>query len=304
MSSAENRLWQAASVDQNGVFGDRVETHTSKADFDAIYRDPDPRRYFSELSHFEYQVPQQALPVIESVLAESTRIAQRSQVVLDLCCSYGINAALLRGDVDLNALTHRYIDAALISMSSDELIVADRAFHSARIRRPDLTVLGIDVSKPAIEYGLRTGLLADGWSENLEVSEPTEALAAGVREVDVIICTGGVGYISEQSFRRVLGAVARPRQLVIVVFVLRVFSYEAIEATLAEYGLVTERLPGTFLQRRFVNQTESDAAVRDVRRRGLDPSGKESAGYFHAECWISRPAADVKGEQAVRRSCL
>ena len=74
-------------------------------------------------------------------------------------------------------------------------------------------------------------------------------------------------------------------------FVLRVFDYAKVAALLKEYGLVTERLPLTFPQRRFVNDGERTAAIRDVKRRGLDPAGKEADGWYHADCFLTRPAA-------------
>ncbi len=62
----------------------------------------------------------------------------------------------------------------------------------------------------------------------------------------------------------------------------------------ALYGLVTEQVPEvTYPQRRFADRREQAAATHDVQLRGLDPRGKESAGWFHANCFISRPAATV-----------
>ena len=80
------------------------------------------------------------------------------------------------------------------------------------------------------------------------------------------------------------------KQVHLVVFVLRVFDYGPIAAVLAERGLVTEKRPGTFPQRRFADAAEQEAAVHDVRARGLDPTGKEADGWYHAECFVSRPA--------------
>ncbi len=71
--------------------------------------------------------------------------------------------------------------------------------------------------------------------------------------------------------------------------VLRVFDYAPIAAVLAARGLVTERR-ATFPQRRFADAAEQAAAVHDVRARGLDPTGRESAGWFHADCFVSSPS--------------
>jgi hypothetical protein len=101
-----------------------------------------------------------------------------------------------------------------------------------------------------------------------------------------------VGYIGARTFERLVRAVDRPEDLWLVVFVLRVFDYADIATTLAGFGLVTEQVPGTtFLQRRFADADEHRAATLDVTRRGLDPAGREADGWYHADCFVTRPAA-------------
>jgi SAM-dependent methyltransferase len=261
---------------------DGARTADSKADFTDVYTRPDPRAYFRTLRPLDYQIPQRALPVVEAVLERTGR-----RTVLDVCCSYGINASLLRCAVDLAEVSDRCVERA--DWSADDVIADDAAFYAAR-RRRDLSVLGLDASKPAIEYGLATGLLDGGWAENLEDADPSPALAAGLRDVGLVVCTGGVGYIGPRTFDRIASAVADPAGLWLVVFVLRVFDFADIAATLAGYGLVTEQLPGTFPQRRFADRAEAEAAVADVRARGLDPTGREADGWFHADCFVTHPA--------------
>jgi hypothetical protein len=270
---------------------DEALTGTTKADFTDIYTRPDPRAYFDELVGLEYQIPQRAHPVVEAVLAASERDG-RPRTVLDVCCSYGINGALLRYDVDLDDVAARATDRALADLAPQRLVEADARFYAERLRRPDLRVLGLDVSQPAIDYAIGTGLLDDGWAEDLEEHDPSPELAAGIAGTGLVVSTGGVGYIGRRTFERLLGAVADPRDLWLVVFVLRVFDYADIAAALAEYGLVTEQVEGTtFVQRRFADQDERRAATADVTRRGLDPTGRESDGWYHADCYVTRPAA-------------
>jgi SAM-dependent methyltransferase len=273
------------------LLDDDALTGTTKTDFTEIYTRPDPRAYFGALTGLQYQIPQRARPVVEAVLSASEQDG-RPRTVLDVCCSYGINAALLRCGVDLDDVAARAIDPLRADLPPDEVIADDRRFYAERLRRPDLTVLGLDVSRPAIDYAVAAGLLADGWAEDLEDADPSAELAAGVAGTGLLVCTGGVGYIGHRTFERLLRALDDPQDLWLVVFVLRVFDYADVAAALTEFGLVTEQVEGaTFLQRRCADGDEYRAANLDVARRGLDPTGREADGWYHADCYVTRPAA-------------
>lgn len=267
-----------------------------KAHFDDIYDQPDPRSYYRTLGALDYEIPQRALPVLQALVAAlpADPVADRPPRVLDVCCSYGINAALLRFDVSLDELHQRYTSEELGSLSPAELASADDAFFAARRRTEAPRVAGLDVAANAVAYGCRTGLLDDGWVEDLESVDPSPALAAELADVDLVTVTGGVGYIAEPTFARLAaGRDDRPAPWV-ASMVLRIYPYDAIAATLAEHGLVTEKLDGaTFVQRRFADDAERDAALEGVLARGLDPAGLEGDGRFHAELYVSRPADDV-----------
>jgi hypothetical protein len=96
------------------------------------------------------------------------------------------------------------------------------------------------------------------------------------------------------ALARLLQCIRAPEQLWVAVFVLRVFSYHAIAPSLACYGLVSEQVPELSVpQRRFADPQEARAALQDVHRRGLDPRGKETDGWFYAGCFLSRPAQQI-----------
>lgn len=264
-------------------------TSEHKSDFSTIYTNPDPRGYFRTLAPLRYQVPQRALPVVRAVLA-----ASGADTVLDVCCSYGINAALLRHRVDLDDVSERACDPARRRLSAEDVIRTDERFYALRRRAGGPSVLGLDCSAPAIDYALRTGLLDDGWAEDLEAGAPSPALAEGLRDVGLVVCTGGVGYVGRRTFERIAASVGEPRRLWFATFVLRVFDFADIAAGLARHGLLTERVPGvSFRQRRFADADEAAAARHDVLALGLDPAGKEDDGWYHADCYLTRPATDA-----------
>jgi hypothetical protein len=221
--------------------------------------------------------------------------------VLDLCCSYGVNAALLGCDLSMTDVVRHYRDPALVDVPPAELAVADRAFYAAHRRPRPPRIFGLDVASNAVGYAQRVGLLERGWAENLETGPPSASLTTALAEVEMITATGGVGYITERTFDALLDGLSVQRRPWVATFVLRIFSYERITATLREHGLVTENLSTvTFPQRRFASTHERDSALAAVRALGLDPAGKEDRGQFHASFYLSRPPSDVEAEPLSR----
>jgi hypothetical protein len=50
--------------------------------------------------------------------------------------------------------------------------------------------MGVDVSRNAVYYGLRSGILDAGFAENLEQDEPTEEFGRAVSGADLLTVTG------------------------------------------------------------------------------------------------------------------
>ncbi|MER5866006.1 hypothetical protein [Kitasatospora sp. NPDC002040] len=257
-----------------------------KAGFAEAYGGPDPRGYFRALGPYEYVTPHHAQQVFRLLTA-----AREPRTVVDLCCSYGINAALLNHRLTLAELYRRYTDPALDGLSTPELSLRDRQFYAASRRPEAVPVVGIDVAPGPVEYARRVGLLTASFAENLERSAPSPALRALVADAGLVTVTGGVGYVSARSFDHLLACVESPPW--VAAFVLRAVPYGPVAEVLAEHGLVTERLDRTFPQRRFTGPEERAGVLRAVIGAGLDPAGLESSGWFHTVLYVSRPPAQV-----------
>lgn len=262
-----------------------------KSRFDDIYDRPDPRAYFGRLAPLGYEIPHHAQPVFRRVAAE--RVAARDgrprqPAVLDLCCSYGINAALLNHDVTLAEMAERYTSRTAQAMSTAELIEWDKEFYAQR-RRPDaVPVIGLDVAAPAVHYALAVGLLDAAFTEDLEQGPPSPRLERALEEVGLVTLTGGGSYITDRTFTALLDGARRP--VWVSAFVLRTVSYEPIERTLAAHGLrTTVDSSRTYPQRRFTDAREQQYAIEAVRALGHDPTGREQAGHFHSLHYESRP---------------
>ncbi len=265
-----------------------------KARFDHIYNQPDPRPYFQTLEQFGYEIPahgQAMFTLLVAKLLEEKR--PEDLAVLDLCCSYGVNATLLNHDLTLDDLYQRYRSPELADLSSRELADDDARFYGSRRRRSPLPMLGIDTADQAVGYAARAGLLAVGSHENLETADPSESLRRCLAGVGLITVTGGIGYISERTFDRVLQATGGTPW--VASFALRWVSYDPIASVLDKHGLVTETLATrTFPQRRFTDEAERAYVLAELARIGIDPAGKEAKGRYHAHFYLSRPAAHVK----------
>ena len=274
------------------ILGRNMHQKSGKASFGHIYDLRDPREYYRTLGGMNYRAPEHGQRLF-STLIEKRRNGNGPVNVVDLCCSYGVNAALLKYDVVLDDLYERYSSNEL-PLFGDELAEADAAYYAGRQRKAAPRVVGVDVAGNAVSYALKAGLLDAGSGEDLENEPPSEALRREVSNADLFTVTGGIGYISERTFDRLLGCVEGGRYPWIAVLALRWVSYGKISEVLEKYGLVTEKLEGyTFEQRRFANEEERDYVCRELGRLGIDVVGKESEGSYHAEFYLSRPAEQV-----------
>lgn len=263
-----------------------------KADFGAIYDQPDPRAYYSTLGPFDYLIPQHGADIFARLLkARATADGPRPRI-LDVCCSYGVVATLMKTELDLAGVYAHYREAAEQELTREQLVEVDRRLLQERPVPGAPTVVGLDVAPNAIGYALETGALDGGVVENLEVDEPSAELGELIADVDLITTTGGVGYVTEKTFGRLLDLA--PDAVWVAAFCLRTYDYGPIIESLSARGLETERLPQTFPQRRFTDAVEARWAVAEVRERGSDPAGKEDDGCYHAEFYLSRPAGEVE----------
>lgn len=267
------------------------EPNKDKACFDSIYTEPDPREYYRVLGGLNYVIPDLAKDIFRKLIAALEQLRGRPIKVLDLGCSYGNNAALIRYPLDFARLQQRYVDLQISNVSTPELISLDRHFFQSWPRQ-DLTIVGCDISRPAVEYARAVGLIDDGITQNLEQEPLTQASKEILQGVDLIISTGAIGYVTERTLSRLLRAIGEPAPW-LAAFVLRMFPYDTITNVLDEYGHVTEKASGaTFVQRRFQSEQELISVLTRLETLGIDSRNKEMDGLLHSELFLSRPPED------------
>ncbi|MFI2205611.1 hypothetical protein ACH47Z_33520 [Streptomyces sp. NPDC020192] len=283
-------FWEEYGMAGSGAGGTEGVTG-GKSRFDDIYDRPDPRTYFRRLGPLEYEIPHHAQPVFRQVAAERAALDDGRPgrpAVLDVCCSYGINAALLNHDVTLAEMYERYTSPARQTMPTVELAARDKEFYAERRRADAVPVYGQDVSAPAVRYALEVGLLDAAFTDDLEQGSPGPGLSRALADIGLITLTGGGSYITARTFAALLDGVRRP--VWVSAFVLRTVSYQPIVRTLAAHGLhTTLDVSRTYPQRRFTDEREQRYAIEAVRALGHDPAGLEESGRFHSLHYESRP---------------
>ncbi len=271
------------------------EINEAKAEMGHIYDRTDPRAYFRELSKLDYVIPAMAAPVFTALMAALEEQRARPLSVLDVGCSYGVNAAMLKHDVGLSALYAHWARDDVAAASTRAVITRDQQFFADLPRRRPVTVVGLDAAANAVGYGQAAGLLDHGVVGNLE-HEPLPTTAIDVLAgVDLVVSTGCVGYVTERSFEALLPAVTKGEAPWMAHFVLRMFPFDAVADALSDWGYATEKLDRiTFVQRRFADDGEQREVLGHLRSLGIDPTGREALGQLHAELYVSRPKDDVR----------
>lgn len=269
---------------------------TGKASFDHIYTQPDPREYFRTLRRYDYRIPQLAKPYFENLIRD-VRAATGVPIptILDVGCSYGINAALLKCDATMDELYERYDALDADSQTRGTLVARDREMVRAR-GRMGARFVGLDASGAALSYARAAGFLDDAVHADLEERDLTPDERRRLRGVDLVVSTGCLGYVTDRTIARVVEANG-DRRPPMAHFVLRMFPFGPVAERLAGLGYGTVHLAGVFKQRRFASVEERSLTLGALSAAGVDARGLEEDGWLYAELYVSRPN---DGHDAVR----
>lgn len=270
------------------------EINDAKSSMDHIYDRTDPRAYFRELKSVGYRIPGAAKPILQQLIAALHRRTGETVHVLDIGCSYGINAALLKHDLSIQDLYDRWAQFEQANATADEVVNQDRDFFAGLELVDDIEVFGLDIAGNAVAYATRAGLLDQGFAVDLETERLTQSTRADLAPVDLVTSTGCIGYVTEKSFNELLPAVMKGSRPWFANFVLRMFPFEAIAETLNDFGFVTEKLSQrTFVQRSFASTEERERILEQLTDQGIDPSGMETEGDLLAEFYLTRPREEA-----------
>ncbi|MET0385134.1 MAG: class I SAM-dependent methyltransferase [Polyangiales bacterium] len=262
---------------------------TGKVSLEHIYTGADPRSYFRTLRELDYCIPQLAKPWFQQIFRayEASHSRPVTQVI-DLGCSYGINAALLRCDTTLDELYDRYAGELAAELPREALLERDLELVRERNIMPQVRFVGLDVSLPAIEYAVEAGFLDTAIQADMERHNLDQDLRRRLSRSQVVISTGCIGYVTERTLTRIVRAHGDQRPWM-AHCVLRMFPFEPIEHALSSLGYETQSFGPLLKQRRFVSPLEQSQIVGRLEDLRIDPSGLEADGWLYAQLHVSRP---------------
>ena len=265
---------------------------TGKVSFDHIYDQPDPRAYFNTLRRLDYCIPQLARRYFMRLLIRRVSSHGGPATMLDIGCSYGINAALLRCGLTMDDLYHRYCDGDAPSLPTGALVARDQQAVRSRNYLPNTRFVGLDVSLPALSYATEAGFLDDAVHGDLEAGTLTAAQSQQLAAVDLIVSTGCIGYVTSTTLSQVLEA-NDGRGPWLAHFVLRMFPFEPVADCLAGYGYETIGYERVFRQRRFASVQEQALVLDTLAEVGVDSRGLEADGWLYARLFLSCPRGEA-----------
>ena len=268
----------------------------SKASFADAYEASTPHAYLAEMARLGYQIGEQARPycVAAAELLRAKNGMASSVQMLDIGCSYGLASAFVKYGCSFEEIVSFFHSRA--PQERTACAESMRQWLSVVPRAFDMRVVGLDMSKPATDFGLSAGLLDAAVTTNLEDddTELSETDLAWIRSCNLVVSTGAIGYVTEKTLRHVIDALTTRKMdefgPAAAFTVLRMFDTTDIAKLFESRGWRFTRIPGLLLpQRKFASDEEHERVIDDLRARGVDVLGCENEGILLAELFVAAP---------------
>ena len=285
----------------------------AKVSFDAAYVAPTPFRYMSKMAAVGYRMAEEMLPFLSAVV-DASENPDAPVKVLDLGCSYGLSASLLKTDCRYGELTELYTDRASIEYA--QCANESRRWLRDRRVRNDVQIVGFDSSEEAIRFAMDVDMVDTGIARNLEDEGASLTLseASAIQGCDVFFSTGAIGYLTDKTINPILDEFGRASHgalgPIALLSVLELFALEPLESTFADHGFGFARLGLQLPQRRFADEQERGRVLDALQRRGLPTRVQEDEDQMLADvCVAARPeqldalTECLSGSVAARAEC-
>ena len=270
------------------------EQNRVKASFDAAYTALTPHRYLHNMTAVDYRMADYMNPFLTAVVDASVSPPpppQRPVRILDLGCSYGMSGVLLKTDYSYQELAKFFLHEASSEYSS--CVTESKRWLESHVAREDVEVVGFDRSAEAIRFATASRMIDKGITRDLEEneSELTEDERSLIRQCDVLLSTGVIGYVTEKTVSPILDEfgndVRGPLGPVAIMSVLELFDPEPIAESFAEHGYRFGQLPIRMPQRRFAGEEERECLLETLRDRGEPTAVQESEDQMFASLCVA-----------------
>lgn len=270
------------------------QENEAKATFDDVYVQPTPHAYVQKMASHGYQIGEQARPYCleaTQLLNELNSDAWPVQM-LDLGCSYGMGSAFLKYGCSFDEIVAYFGSRAPHELAACAEVT--RMWLNVAPPACDVRCVGVDSSEPAVSFAIRAGLLDGGIAKNYEDPsvQPSRTDIEWFRSCNLLVSTGAIGYVTEESLRKVLPHLGKDHPTkygpFAVVTILRMFESGPVVRCFEEAGMTMVRVPDIRLpQRNFADAKERDGVIKVLHEHGVDTLGYEDDGKLYADLYVA-----------------
>lgn len=263
-----------------------------KLDFNHVYNLRDPKNYYELITQYEYELPERAKPYLMKVInAYRNSESVNSLKILDIGCSYGVNSSILKFGKSLAQIHQHYTDLTRHQLTEYSRIKIDSTWLYKSILDEYLQFIGLDTAEQAVNYAVEVQLIKKGIVTNLEKLPLLPEDYASLQDINLLISTGCIGYITEVTFDKILSAVRDINKLWGAVFVLKMFDLSELQKTLAKYNLVLVQTGVIVKQRKFSSTDEKESMIHFIKKRGLSAEKEKESDNLLAQLFLILPAS-------------
>tara|TARA_Y100000780_G_scaffold231903_1_gene259546 strand:- start:1370 stop:2293 length:924 start_codon:yes stop_codon:yes gene_type:complete len=280
-----------------------MEKFSAKKDFSDIYNQDSPIPYLKGMRNVEYRISDITKFFYEYFGNKLHKHLNKPIQILDVGSSYGINSSLLIYDLEMSDLDDFFLNDDKVPSKEDAI----QFFTSLPKQNPHFKFYLNDISSQALKFTKDMGLSTQTFDVNLEEDELSSATSAILRDMDMVIATGCVGYIGYKSFVKLLGVFKNQTNYVehrdgsdissdsvpkplFVFSVLRIYSILEIQKVFEDYGfmLLKSEVP-PFRQRRFYDEQEKMKTISLLNERGIVTTNFEDKGFYYTNLYVGAP---------------
>ncbi len=268
------------------------EINQKKLDLNDVYNLRDPESYYQSMAQYEYDLPEGAKPYFQKVInAYRQYKSVNSLKILDIGCSYGINGAILKFYKSMRELYQYYTNPLRLQLPELSRRHQDYNWFYEFSFDEGLQFIGLDTAEKAVNYAVESQLIQSGISTNLEKLPLLKEDYTNLQDINLLITTGCIGYITEITLDKILSAVRNSSQLWGAVFILKMFNISGFKKTLAKYNLVLVETGVTVKQRRFSSVEEKKAMINFIEQQGLSAEEEKNSDNLFAQLFLILPVA-------------